>query len=127
LAPVDQAVLLTAPTAELDAVPELPEGAELAQAPLELYDLVEVSVFDHPVASGRVRIEDGIAVLGGLESQTPGAGKGFERAVLAALVDEAFVHGADTLYTILLPGQVANYTADGWTVAAHLTRFTASQ
>lgn len=33
LAPVDQAVLLTAPTAELNAVPESPEGAELAQAP----------------------------------------------------------------------------------------------
>ncbi|WP_168709345.1 hypothetical protein [Arthrobacter sp. PAMC25564] len=120
LAPVGHAVLLTARTDELNAVPELPENAELAQAPLELYDLVEISVFDHPVASGRIRIEDGLAVIGGLQTHTAESGKSFEPAVLAALADEAYVHGADTLYTVLGPHQVADYTASGWTVAAHI-------
>ncbi|MET3720119.1 hypothetical protein [Arthrobacter sp. UYEF21] len=29
--------------------PELPAEAQLAQAPLQTYDVVEVSLFDHPV------------------------------------------------------------------------------
>ncbi|MCX6500161.1 MAG: hypothetical protein NTU93_15410 [Arthrobacter sp.] len=126
LAPVGQAVLLTAPTEDLNAAPDLPENAELAQAPLELYDLVEISVFDHPVASGRVRIEDGLAVVGSLQAEAPEAGKGFEAAVLAALADEAYVHGADTLYTVVSQDQVAAYTASGWTAAAQVISFRAS-
>ena len=120
LASVDIAVLLTAPTNELNTRLDLPENAELAQAPLELYDLVEISVFDHPVASGRIRIEDGLAFIGGVQTDTPESGGSFEAAVLAALADEAYVHGADTLYTVLGPGPVAAYTASGWTVAAHV-------
>lgn len=120
LTPVGQAVLLTAPTDELNAAPNLPENAELAQAPLELYDVVEISVFDHPVASGRIRIGDGVAFVGSLRTEAPAAGKGFESAVLAALADEAYVHGADTLYTVLDPQEVEPFTASGWTVAAHI-------
>jgi hypothetical protein len=99
LAPVGEAVLLTAPTEDLNAAPAMPENTELAQAPLELYDLVEISVFDHPVASGRVSIEDSLAVIGSLQAEVTETGKGFEAAVLAALADEAyarrghFVHG----------------------------------
>ncbi|GAA4053557.1 MULTISPECIES: hypothetical protein [Arthrobacter] len=127
LATVGQAVLLTAPMEELNAVPELPENAELAQAPLELYDLVEISVFDHPVASGRIRIEDGLAVIGSVRTHAPESEKGLEAAVLAALTDEAYVHGAKTLYTVLRPHQVADYTASGWTVAAQIVSLSASE
>ena len=126
LALAGQAVLLTAPTDELNTVLELPENAELAQAPLELYDVVEISVFDHPVASGRVRIDGGLAVIGGMETQAPAAGESFEPAVLAALADEAFIHGADTLYTVVGPHQAAGYTGAGWTVAAHIASLTAA-
>jgi hypothetical protein len=126
LVPVGRAVLLTAPTDEVNAVPALPENADLAQAPLELYDLVEISIFDHPVASGRVRIEDGLAVIGALESHPPESVPGLEPAVLAALADEAFVHGADTLYTVVGPDRVADYTGSGWTVAAHVASFSAT-
>jgi hypothetical protein len=126
LAAVGQAVLLTAPTEDLNAAPDLPENAELAQAPLELYDLVEISVFDHPVASGRVRIEDGLAVIGSLQAEMPDAGEGFETAVLAALADEAYVHGADTLYTVVSPDQVADYAGSGWTAAAQVISLSAS-
>jgi hypothetical protein len=126
LAPVGQAVLLTAPTEELNGAPDLPENAELAQAPLELYDLVEISVFDHPVASGRVRIEDGLAVIGSLQTEAPESAKGFEAAVLAALADEAYVHGADILYTVVSPDRVADHTGSGWTAAAQIISLGAS-
>jgi hypothetical protein len=120
LAPVGQAVLLTASTEDLNTAPALPENADLARAPLELYDLVEISVFDHPVASGRVRIEDGLAVIGSLQTEAPESTKGFEAAVLAALADEAYVHGADILYMVVSPDQVAAYTGSGWTAAAQI-------
>jgi len=126
LAPVARAVLLAAPTDQLNAAPLLPENAELAQAPLELYDLVEISVFDHPVASGRVRIEEGLAVIGGLQTQTPDSGKGLKQAVLAALADEAYVHGADILYTVVGPDEVEAYIASGWTAAAHIVSLRAA-
>jgi hypothetical protein len=127
LEPVDQAVLLTAPTGEMNAAPELPENAELAQAPLERYDVVEISVFDHPVAGGRIRIADGLAVIGGLQTHTPESAKSLEPAVVAALADEAYVHGADTLYTVLAPHRVADYAASGWTVAAHIVNLSAPE
>lgn len=126
LTPVEHAVLLTVPTEELNAAPDMTENAELARAPLELYDVVEVSVFDHPVASGRIRVADGLAVIGSLQTDSPESGKGFEPAVLAALADEAYVHGADTIYTVLNPHDVEPYTASGWTVAAHIVSLSAS-
>jgi len=126
LAPVEHAVLLTAPTDELNTAPALPENAELAQAPLELYDLVEISLFDHPVASGRVRVEEDLAVIGALAAEEPASGQAFEPAVVAALADEAFVHGADVLYTIVDRQQLARYTASGWTAAARIVRLSAT-
>jgi hypothetical protein len=125
LAAAGHAVLLTAATDQLNAAPDLPENAELAQAPLELYDFVEISVFDHPVASGRIRIADGLAVIGGLQAQAPGSGDTLEPAVLAALADEAYVHGAATLYTIVPPDRAADYIASGWTQAARIVSLSA--
>lgn len=119
-----QAVLLTARTDDLNTALDLPENAELARAPLELYDLVEISVFDHPVATGRIRVDGGLAVVGGLEAQASAAGMNLGAAVLAALADEAFIHGADTLYSVVGPEQAAGYAAAGWTVAAHLASLT---
>lgn len=126
LVPVDQRLLLTAPTDQLNEAQKLPPDLDLAQAPLELYDLVEISVFDHPVASGRVKVEDGLAVIGGLQTQTPESGKSFRPAVLAALADEAYVHGADDLYTVVGPDEAAEYTVGAWTVAAHIVSLGAS-
>jgi hypothetical protein len=127
LTPVGHAALLTAPTEELNAAPDMPENAELAQAPMELYDVVEISVFDHPVASGRIRIQDGLAVIGSLQTDSPESGKGFKSAVLAALADEAYVHGADIIYTVLDPHEVELYAASGWAVAAYIVSLGASR
>lgn len=120
-------VLLTVPTADLDDAPPLPENAGVAQAPLEFYDLVEVAVFDTPVASGRIRVEDDVAMVGGLQAPADDAEGRFEPVVLAALADEAFVHGVDTLSTVVTPEQVARYVDAGWTVAAHVASYRSTE
>jgi hypothetical protein len=122
---VGEAALLAARTDDLDTVPALPEDAQLAEAPLELYDVVEVSVFDHPVASGRISIQDGLAVIGGVRTPSPDDADHLGAAVVAALADEAGVHGAATLYAVVDPGQAGEYAASGWTATAVLLSFSA--
>ncbi|MEV4989617.1 hypothetical protein [Pseudarthrobacter sp. LMD1-1-1.1] len=63
LAPVAEQVLLMAPTAGLDAAVELPENSQVALAPMETYDAVEITVFDHPVAKGRIQVRDAFAAV----------------------------------------------------------------
>lgn len=123
LAAVRVASLLTARTEDLDAPPALPEDAQLAEAPLEFYDVVEISLFDHPVAGGRISVQQDLAVVGGIRAQSPDDPGGLAAAVLAGLADDAAVHGAGTLYTILDPDETASYTASGWTAAADILSF----
>lgn len=117
---VKQAVLLTAPTTELETSSALPENGGLEEAPLDMYDMVEATEFGRPVASGRIRVEEGVAVIGALKTHHPETGPVFGRAVLAALVEEAYVHGAETLYTVVSERQVPGYSDTGWSIAAHL-------
>jgi hypothetical protein len=119
--------LLTAQTDDLDLVPQLPPDAFIAEAPMENYDAVEVALFDRPVASGRVRLEEDLAVLAGL-SVDEGHDElvaTFEQAMVAELGEEAFLHGADTLLLVADAAQGARFTAvDGWTKAAEILTFT---
>jgi hypothetical protein len=64
-------VLLTAATDTLDQEPDPPADGNLSAAALELYDIVEISVFDRPVASGRIRIGNTAAVIGNVAAQGP--------------------------------------------------------
>ncbi|MGA7205165.1 MAG: hypothetical protein WBX27_11100 [Specibacter sp.] len=120
-------VLLTAQTDDLDLVPKLPADAFIAEAPMENYDAVEVALFDRPVASGRIRLEDGLAVLAGLSvddghDELLGT---FEHAMVAELGEEAFLHGADTLFLVADTAQGARFAAvEGWTKAADILSFT---
>lgn len=123
LVPVRRAVLLTAATSELETTSALPGTGGLEEAPLDRYDLVEATEHGRPVASGRVRVENGVAVIGYLKTHHPDTSPAFGEAVLAALVEEAYVHGADTLYTVVSERQVPRYTGTGWTVAAHVITF----
>lgn len=125
LVPVKRAVLLTAATSVLETASALPENGGLEEAPLELYDMVEATEFGRPVASGRVRVENGVAVIGSLKTHHPDTSPAFGQAVLAALVEEAYVHGADTLYTVVSERQVRGYIDTGWAIAAHVITFRA--
>lgn len=120
-------VLLMAETDALDMAPRLPADANLAEAPMERYDLVELALFDHPVGSGRLSMGDGLAVVAqlavddGHDEQL----SAFEHAIVAGLGDEAFAHGADTLLLVAGEEQARRFVAhEGWTRVAEILSFT---
>ena len=126
-APAGALALLTARTEDLDLVPSLPAEANIAEAPMENYDAVEVAVFDRPAAAGRIRLGDGLAVLAGLrvEDGHDEFVDRFEQAMVASLGEEAFLHGADVLYLVAEPAQAARFAAvDGWVRVAEILSFT---
>jgi len=117
---VQDLVLLTAPTSDLDQAPALPEEAQLAEAPLEMYDVVELSLFDHPVCRGRLRLRDEFAVAGITEAFEGDERELFERAIFAAMAEEAFLHGAENLTMLVESGQAAGYEKSGWRISDHV-------
>ncbi|HEY8753245.1 MAG TPA: hypothetical protein VIM40_06330, partial [Arthrobacter sp.] len=123
LTAIGELVLLTAETAGIAGAVALPEDAQLASAPMDDYDVAEISVFDHPVCSGRISIGDTSAVIGNLRAETPQDRDAYEPALLAALAEEAFLHGAGTLFLITEPEQADRFVAAGWTAAGHVLSF----
>jgi hypothetical protein len=123
LAPAGEHVLLTADTAEIAAAHSLPENAQLASAPMEDYDVAEISVFDHPVCSGRISVGEAAAVIGNLKAETAQDRDAYEPALLAALAEEAYLHGAQTLILILEAAEADRFVASGWTVAGRVLSF----
>lgn len=122
----NRAVLLRAETENLDLVPHLPADANLADAPLENYDLVEVALFDRPVASGRLRLTGSVAVVSTLEvdDEQEDLRHTFELAMMAELGEEAFTHGADTLYLVAGVEQAERFAGvDGWSKIAEIVSF----
>lgn len=119
-------VLLSAVTETLDLVPDLPADANLAEAPMENYDLVEVALFDRPVARGRLSLGEEIAVLAAFsvdEGNDEVLGM-LEQSMVAALGEEAFTHGADTLFLIADEEQANRFAAvEGWSRAAEILSF----
>ncbi|PYI69683.1 hypothetical protein CVV68_00810 [Arthrobacter livingstonensis] len=125
--PAGALVLLTAQTDDLEQVPSLPADAYVAEAPMENYEAVEVALFDRPVAGGRIKLAEGLAVLGGLHvDDGHGEREGvFEQAMAAALAEEAFLHGADVLFLVSDAAQAERFAAvDGWSKAADILTFT---
>ncbi|MDJ0317938.1 MULTISPECIES: hypothetical protein [Arthrobacter] len=120
-------ILLCAQTDSLDLVPQLPPDGNLAAAPMENYDLVEVALFDRPVASGRLSLGEDVGVLALLvvDEQAQEFVHVFEQAMVAGLGEEAFTHGVDTLYLIANEEQGERFlSVDGWTKAAEILTFT---
>ncbi len=126
LRPTGVLALLTAQTGNLDLAPSLPENANVAEAPMEDYDAVEVALFDHPVADGRIKLAEGLAVVGGLTVDAAHQDQAgvFEQAMVAVLAEEAFLHGADTLYLVADAAQAGRFAAvEGWTKVADILSF----
>jgi hypothetical protein len=120
---VGEHVFLTAATAEIAAAHSLPEDAQVASAPMEDYDVAEISVFDHPVGGGRISVGEQAAVIGSLRFETPQDRDAYEPALLATLAEEAFLHGARTLVLIVNPDEVDRFLASGWTAAGRVLSF----
>jgi hypothetical protein len=123
LLPVGGHVLLTATTAEIAAAHSLPENAQVASAPMEDYDVAEISVFDHPVCGGRISVGERAAVIGNLRFETPQDRDAYEPALLATLAEEAYLHGAHTLILIVDPDEADRFLASGWTAAGRVLSF----
>ncbi|AIY02801.1 hypothetical protein ART_3202 [Arthrobacter sp. PAMC 25486] len=120
-------LLLRAETENLDLNPHLPTDAYLADAPMENYDLVELALFDRPVGSGRLSMGENLAVIAKLvvEDGHDEQLAQFEQAMVAGLGDEAFAHGADTIYLIAGEEQAQRFAAvDGWSQVAEILSFT---
>lgn len=123
---VSERVLLMAPTAELNTAVQLPENSQVALAPMETYDAVEITVFDRPVARGRIQVRDDFAAVAIMElPEGPEQGP-FEQGLFAAMAEEAFLHGAEYLHMVVEPDVAERYEASGWTVAGRLLSFTKS-
>lgn len=118
-----RSILLMAPAAELDVDAGLPDTSQVAQAPMETYDAVEITVFDRPVAKGRIQVRDGFAVVAITELPEGPEQEGFQRAMFAAMAEEAFLHGAEYLHMVVPPADAPRYEGSGWTIAGHLLTF----
>lgn len=123
LTPVSERVLLMAPTAELSTGVELPENAQVALAPMETFDAVEITLFDRPVARGRIQVRDDFAAVAIRELPEGPEKETLERALFAAMAEEAFIHGAEYLHMVVGQEAAASYEASGWTAAARLVSF----
>lgn len=119
-------LLLRAETEDLDLIPNLPPDAYLAEAPMDNYDLVEVALFDRPVARGRLSMRGELGVLAEFDVD-PGHEdlvSDFEQAMVAGLGEEAFTHGADTLFLIASVEQAERFSSvDGWSQVAEILTF----
>jgi len=123
LTPVSELVLLMAPTAELITGVELPENAQVALAPMETFDAVEITLFDRPVARGRIQVRDDFAAVAIGELPEGPEKETLERALFAAMAEEAFIHGSEYLHMVVGQEAAASYKASGWTAAARLVSF----
>ncbi|WP_457948369.1 hypothetical protein ACTAQI_20525 [Pseudarthrobacter sp. alpha12b] len=123
LAAAAERVLLMAATAGLNSEVELPENSQVALAPMETFDAVEITVFDHPVAKGRIQVRDDFAVVAITGLPQGPEREALERALFAAMAEEAFLHGAEYLHMVVEPDAAAHYEASGWTVTGRLLGF----
>ena len=121
--PAGEKILLMAPTAALEADAALPDTAQVAQAPMETYDAVEITVFDRPVAKARIQVRDGFAVATITELPEGPEQDAFERALFAAMAEEAFLHGAEYLHLVVQPSDAPHHERSGWTAAGRLLTF----
>jgi hypothetical protein len=120
---VQDRTLLRAATADLDRTPALPDEAQVAEAPMATYDVVEVSLFDRPVGRGRIRLRDGFAVVRLTEAPEGQSPELFKAAIFAAMAEEAFLHGAENLIMVVDSGQAGPYENSGWKAVAHVLSF----
>lgn len=111
-------------------VGSVPAEGVLAQAPLGEYDVIELSVFDHPVARVRWTVGmdgDGSGGAGAL-SQVEAVGDGTlpDPAVVPVLVeaalDEAWQGGAEVVTTLVPAPMAPLYVDAGWTLVEAVRR-----
>ncbi|MEA5454323.1 hypothetical protein SPF06_06275 [Sinomonas sp. JGH33] len=117
-----EAAVFRIATSEVDEAPALPEGADLVEAPLGAYDIVELTLFGRPAAKARIAFGNGIAAVGRFEFEPGQSPDQLGPGLLSALAQEAFAEGAETIYTVADGTEQPPYLGPGWTEAGRLRR-----
>lgn len=119
-------VLLAARTDEVDQSIRIPETSTLFEAPLDEYDVVEITDFDAPAARGRIRFADGFALLGDPEILVPENSEQFRTAIIASLAAAASRQGLPWLFMVAAADNLAGTREQrgaGWSNATPITRW----
>lgn len=116
------AIVFAIATSDVEQPPALPEGGDVVEAPLGLFDAVELTLFGRPAAKGRIAFGDGLAVVGRFEFEPGPPPEVLGPPVLSALAEEAFLEGAETLYTVVDGDGLPSYLGNGWSEAGRLRR-----
>ncbi|WP_313813893.1 hypothetical protein [Glutamicibacter sp.] len=105
---------------DVEQVVKLPDTSALFEAPMDDYDVVEVTDFDRPVARGRMHYGSTFGLLSDPDLYAPSNPDVARRAVLANFAGAAFGHGLPWLLLVATSENAANL-AEGWSKATDLS------
>lgn len=108
--------LLAAQPDDVEQVVPLAETSVLFEAPMDHYDVVEVTDFDRPVARGRMHLGENYALTLDPDLFSPDDPQTARRAVLANFAGSAYQHGLPWLFLIAAE-EHAQKLASGWSRA----------
>lgn len=113
-------VLLAGKPEDVEQVVKLPDTSTIFEAPMDNYDVVEVTDFDRPVARGRMHLGANFALLSDPDLYSPSQPDLARRAVLANFAGSAFQHGMSWML-LVAEEQHANPLAPGWSKATQIS------
>ena len=112
--------LLAGKPEDVEQVVKLADTSGLFEAPMENYDVVEVTDFDRPVARGRMHFGSAYGLLSDPDLFSPDDPDVARRAVLANFAGAAFSHGLPWLLLVATE-EHASQLPVGWSKATELT------
>ncbi len=112
--------LLAGKPDDVEQVVKLPDTSALFEAPMNDYDVVEVTDFDRPVARGRMHYGANFALLSDPDLHAPSDPDTARRAVLANFAGAAYSHGIPWLL-LVASSDNAQRLAEGWSKATDLS------
>jgi len=112
--------LLAGKPEDVEQVVKLADTSGLFEAPMENYDVVEITDFDRPVARGRMHFGSTYGLLNDPDLFSPSDPDVARRAVLANFAGAAFSHGLPWLLLVATE-EHASQLPEGWSKATELT------
>lgn len=111
--------LLAGKPDDVEQVVKLADTSGLFEAPMDNYDVVEVTDFDRPVARGRMHYGETYCLLSDPDLFSPSDPDTAHRAVLANFAGAAFRHGLPWILWVA-PAENAAQIPAGWSKATTL-------
>lgn len=108
--------LLAGQPEEVEQVVKLADTSVLFEAPMDHYDVVEVTDFDRPVARGRMHMGENYALISDPDLFSPADPETARRAILANFALAAYQHGLPWLL-LVASEENASKLATGWSKA----------